>query len=284
MGHLNPVNIPGPPSSSSLPSSLAPSSTMSDLSRNYRRQQDSIPCRIIFDQNGELVSGNVGSDGLDLSRVTSSCDQRPDSDSDSGVDMVVADQNGNPTASNSHRQHRNHDTEQARDGARRGLTQEEILERISPRATMMSRTPPALPDVPVWNEPVAFQVRRIQSAHMAELHRQWEDQQQHQQQRGLAHEQQDQHQQQYQRHNSYPPIRRSVSMSRYVSVAMERTPVGPQRTTSSPSSAECQTRGEEESHSRTLTRGSNSLYLNYEGGALRAEERWRRGADDMVGR
>ncbi|KAF9102535.1 hypothetical protein BGX27_010969 [Mortierella sp. AM989] len=35
---------------------------------------------------------------------------------------------------------------------------------------------------------------------------------------------------------------------------------------------------------RTRIRGNNSLYVNYEGGTLKPEEKWRRGKEDMVGR
>ncbi|KAG0285315.1 hypothetical protein BGZ96_010402, partial [Linnemannia gamsii] len=161
---------------------------------------------------------------------------------------------------------------------------EQIITRISPRATMMSRTPPALPEVPVWDEPVAHQIRRVQSTHMTELRRQWENQQQ---QRRQTQVQEQQPLQQHQRHNSYPPIQRSVSMSRYVPVAMERTsPIMMQRSMPSSSAAitEALLQRDEEIHQRTVARGSNSLYLNYEGGVLRPEEQWRRGQDDMVGR
>ncbi|KAF9134463.1 hypothetical protein BGW39_006923 [Mortierella sp. 14UC] len=254
---------------------------MSDLSLNYRRQQALSSSRIILDQNGELVTGSNGA-SLDHSSVNSRCDHNLDADSDSGVDMVVVDRNGNPAASNHHRQHHNHENEQVRQGSSGGLTEQEmrlrgeIMARISPRATMMSRTPPTLPEVPVWNEPVAHQIRRVQSAHIAELHRQWEDQQQQRRQAQEQHQQQqDNHQ--HQRHSSYPPMRRSASMPRNVPVAMERTPAVVQYTMPSSSSAGAGAESQ-------LARGSNSLYLNYEGGALRPEESWRRGGDDMVGR
>ncbi|KAF8932235.1 hypothetical protein BGZ52_010657 [Haplosporangium bisporale] len=35
---------------------------------------------------------------------------------------------------------------------------------------------------------------------------------------------------------------------------------------------------------RNVTRGSNSLYTNYEGGNLQPEDRWRRGSSEMIGR
>ncbi|KAG0291952.1 hypothetical protein BGZ97_005739, partial [Linnemannia gamsii] len=157
---------------------------------------------------------------------------------------------------------------------------EQIMARISPRATMMSRAPPALPEVSVWGESVAHQIRRVQSAHMAELNRQWEDQRQ---QRRQAQVQEQQSLQQHQRQISYPPSQRPVSMSRYVPVAMERTShVVMQRSIPSrAATTEAQQRHDEEMHRRTMARGSNSLYLNYEGGVLRPEEQWRRGQDDM---
>ncbi|KAF9906112.1 hypothetical protein EC991_000980 [Linnemannia zychae] len=256
---------------------------MSDLSHNCRRQQALNSDLIILDQNGELVTGSNGA-SFSQSRTNSSCDHNSSSDSDSGIDMVIIDRNGNPTTSSHHHQHRNHQTEQEQQGSRGGLTEQEmhlrgeIMARISPRATMMSRTPPALPEISVWNEPVAHQIRRVQSDHMAELHRQWESQQQ-QREQAQEHHQQQQETHQHQSHNPYPAMRRSPSMPQYAPVAMERIHAVTQHTMQSSSSADTGAGAEGQ-----LARGSNSLYLNHEGGALRPEERWRRGGDDMVGR
>lgn len=199
---------------------------------------------------------------------------------------ISLDHNDEPASENCHHvnQHQEQDGSSDMASTDEMRLREQIVARISPRATMMSRTPPALPEVPVWDEPVAHQIRRVQSAHMAELRRQWEDLQQ---QRRQTQVQEQQPLQQHQRHTSYPPIQRSVSMSRFAPVAMERTsPVVMQRSmpTSSAATAEAQLQRDKEIHLRTMTRGSNSLYLNYEGGILRPEEQWRRGQDDMVGR
>ncbi|KAF9538792.1 hypothetical protein EC957_006214 [Mortierella hygrophila] len=241
------------------------------------------PGRNFPNQNGEPP----GDCHYVSSRVATGCDHdHSDSDSDSGVDLDYSNRNGNLDIPHRHRQHQervdNSDMVSTDEMRLRG----EIMARISPRATMMRRTPPTLPGVPVWDEPVAHQIRRVQSAHMAELHRQWEDQQQ-QRRQAQVQEQQQQPLHQHQRHNSYPSIQRSVSMSRYVPVAMERTPPTPMhRSMASFNTAatEAQLWTDEEMHLRTLARGSNSLYLNYEGGILRSEEQWRRGEDDMVGR
>lgn len=271
MGHVNPASCT---LESLISSSSASSAAMSNPSFSN-------PDRMLLNQNGEPT----GDCHYVSSRVAAACDHDR-SGSDSGVDLDLADRNVNLTIPHRHRQHQergdNSDTVSTDEMRLRG----EIMARISPMATMMSRTPPTLPEVPVWNEPVAHQIRRVQSAHMAELHRQWEDQQQQRRQAQVQGQQQ-QSLHQHQRYNSFPPVQRPVSMSRYVSVAMERTPPAPMlRSMASFHTAviETQLRDDEEMHLRTLARGSNSLYLNYEGGALRPEEQWRRGEDDMVGR
>ncbi|KAF9122702.1 hypothetical protein BG015_005488 [Linnemannia schmuckeri] len=244
------------------------------------------PGRISLDSNGESAGDTCHHVS---SRVAAGRDH-DHSDPNSSVNLDLADQNGNP-AIHHHPPH-HHYQHQERDGhSDMTLTdemrlREQIMARISPRAIMMSRTPPALPEVPVGDEPIAHQIRRVHSAYMAELRRQWEDQ--HQQRRQTQfQEPQQQSLHQYQRHNSYPLSQRSVSMSRFAPVATERTsPVMMQRSmpSSSATATGSQLQDDEEMHLRTLPRGSNSLYLNYEGGVLRTEEQWRGSDDDMVGR
>ncbi|KAH7044697.1 hypothetical protein BKA57DRAFT_467729 [Linnemannia elongata] len=277
MGHFNPA--------SSTPESLCWSSSASSAAMS--NPSSSNPHRNFLNQNGE----RTGDCHHVSSRVAAGCDHdRSDSDSDSGVDLDLADRNGNPAIPHRHLQHQeqvdNSDMVSTDEMRLRG----EIMARISPRATMMSRTLPNLREVPVWDEPVAHQIRRVQSAHMAELHRQWEDQQQQQRQaQAQVQEQQQQPLHQHQRYNSYPLMSRSVSMSRFVPVAMERAPLTPTHRSMTSlntpvTAAEPQLRADEDMQLRTLVQGSNSLYLNYEGGILRPEEQWRRGEDDMVGR
>ncbi|KAG0081675.1 hypothetical protein BGZ90_005847, partial [Linnemannia elongata] len=217
MGHFNPA--------SSTPESLCWSSSASSAAMSS--PSSSNPHRNVLNQNGE----RTGDCHHVSSRVAAGCDHDrsdSDSDSDSGVDLDLADRNGNPAIPHRHLQHQeqvdNSDMASTDEMRLRG----EIMARISPRATMMSRALPNLREVPVWDEPVAHQIRRVQSAHMAELHRQWEDQQQQQRQaQAQVQEQQQQPLNQHQRYNTYPLMSRSVSMSRFVPVAMERTPLTP---------------------------------------------------------
>ncbi|KAF8928589.1 hypothetical protein BGZ47_001526, partial [Haplosporangium gracile] len=277
MCRFNPAsNTLGPSYSSysSLPSSIT-SAVMSGPFLN--------PARISLDSNGESTGDTCHHVG---SRVATDCDHNH-SDSNSGVDLGLIDRNGN-LAIHHHPPHR-HYQHQAQDGHSDMTSTDEmqlrrrIMARISPQATMMSRTPPALPEVPVGDEPIAHQIRRVHSAHIAELRHQWEDQHQQGRQAQIQ-EQQQQPLHQHQRHNSYSPSQRSVSMSRFAPVAMERSsPVVMQRLMPSSSTAATgsQLQNDEEVHLRTLLRGSNSLYLNYEDDVLRPEEQWRRDDDDM---
>ncbi|KAK3840357.1 MAG: hypothetical protein JOS17DRAFT_16718 [Linnemannia elongata] len=268
------------------PASCTPESLFSSFSVSSAAMSSpssSNPGQMFLNQNGEPT----GDCHHVSSRVAAGCDHDR-SDSDSSVDLDLADRNGTSAI-----QHQERVDNSGMVSTNEMRLRGEIMARISPMATMMSRTPPTLPEVPVWNEPVAHQIRRVQSAHMAELHRQWEAQQQQRRQAQIQ-DQQQQSLHQHHRYNSYPPVQRSASMSRYVSVAMERTPPAPMhRSTASFDTAaaetqlradETQLRADEETRQRTLARGSNSLYLNYEGGVLRPEEQWRRGEDDMVGR
>ncbi|KAG0303750.1 hypothetical protein BGZ98_006335, partial [Dissophora globulifera] len=78
------------------------------------------------------------------------------------------------------------------------------------RSTEMSRAPPTLPSMPMPNEPLAHQIRRVQSTHIMNLRRQWEQQQEQQQRLALAHRQGQQPQ-----HIGSELLPGSVPMSRY---------------------------------------------------------------------
>jgi len=173
----------------------------------------------------------------------------------------------------------------------------------------MDRTPPALPAVPLPNEPIPHQIRRVQSAYISSLHMQWEQQQQQQAQ-------------QQQQHNPYPG---SVPMSRHRTVPLAPTD-GPMvrlggvpmsRTTFDPLTMEqrlgvaqrqvswegSMTPHDGESSSLTLLQhststvhgagamtesgqGQNGHYFqtNHGGSAPRLDRRPRRGDEEMVGR
>ncbi|KAF8928121.1 hypothetical protein BGZ58_009870, partial [Dissophora ornata] len=68
-----------------------------------------------------------------------------------------------------------------------------------------------------------------------------------------------------------PSLTSSASSSTSAAAATTETPIQP-------------TSQQGQSYWRARLRGSNSLYVNYEGGVLKPEERWRRGDEDMVGR
>lgn len=86
----------------------------------------------------------------------------------------------------------------------------------------MDRTPPALPATAHPNEPIAHQIRRVQSAYMATLQRQWQDQQLRAR---LQRQEQEQEQEQQGRH--LHPLQRdpfpgSVGMSRHRTVPLQQ--------------------------------------------------------------
>ncbi|KAF9158320.1 hypothetical protein BGX21_001542 [Mortierella sp. AD011] len=262
-----------------------------------------------------------------------------------------------------------------------------------PTVAMMNRTPPPLPAQPQINEPIAHQIRRVQTPHMLTLQRQWEMQQQSVHQHQTPQYRQVQRQQQHQsadgpvigslenmshqrnpnavfipppaqqelHNNSFAtasassvplsrgsrsslrtshesnsfqhfrlsgnsiPLRSQSAASFSLSSVVPLAPPDSQEATtsnvmtetgsgvgnamnpiltleslptpSSISSADLpasisSSSSESQNHSdyrnqfywRTRISGSNSLYVNYEGGKLKPEERWRRGKEDMVGR
>ncbi|KAF9107284.1 hypothetical protein BGX29_006803 [Mortierella sp. GBA35] len=306
-------------------SSSSPPATLSNLSSSRRG------C-ILLDQNGEPIDTRSADDLHHVRVMTTcdnndDLDSNSDSDSailDRNANLAIPGHQYHPNRSNGHHRYENEqgpvlppqqeqhaqqrqtppppprqqdafDHQEHGSGTSNSSTEalrEQIMARISPRATMMSRSLPVLPEVPVWNEPLAHQIRRVHSTHLAELRRQWEEQQQQQrreQNQSQGQEQQQRPQlQQRQRYNSYPPIQ-SVPTSQYAPVAMSRTPtIMPHQFPPPSTSAVAASEGllqmpedENEVYMRTRAQGANSLYVDYEGGVLQPEERWRRGHDDM---
>lgn len=187
-----------------------------------------------------------------------------------------------------------------------------------PGSAPMDRTPPALPTASHHNEPIPHQIRRVQSAYMTTLHRQFEEQQQ---QRAQQEQQQQQQQQLQQQRSPYPgsvPMARhrtvplppmqnlvtdgpmSSPMVRSGGVAMSRAalgqpgsfasmsrPDGPAGTPSTSSSSlapqTTPTPGTSAAGSSSGTGGSGGS-SGHEGGRQRRDGRWRHGDEEMVGR
>lgn len=187
---------------------------------------------------------------------------------------------------------------------------------VLPGSTMMSRSFPTLPATPLANEPMAHQIRRIQMPYIEQLQRQYEEQLERQRSilaqshlGGEGEEEQDLEDEE----GFTPPLPDSSRVMLASSVPMSRQPASgvdngwrqlqqqasslhpqlpamvPQRSTlphpfeltSSPPSSSFASPVVPESH---RLQGSNTLYMDYEGGVLRPQERWRRGDDEMPGR
>ncbi|GJJ75181.1 hypothetical protein EMPS_07539 [Entomortierella parvispora] len=177
---------------------------------------------------------------------------------------------------------------------------ERTLPLALPGSTMMSRAFPTLPETAQENEPMAHQIRRIQRPLIEQLQRQYEEQNERQR---LLLAQRQNHRDGEERIAlpTHPLLASSVPMSRQPAFRggwdplqrqasllpppIPRVPLSalhPFESTSSPtwiSSFSSTTVTE-----RNQLQGSNTLYLDYEGGALQPHERWRRGDDEMLGR
>ncbi|KAF9363507.1 hypothetical protein BGX34_004017 [Mortierella sp. NVP85] len=174
----------------------------------------------------------------------------------------------------------------------------------------MDRTPPALPAVPLPNEPIPHQIRRVQSAYISSLHMQWEQQQQQR-----AQQQQQQHSPYpgsvpMSRHRTVPQAPTDGPMVRLGGVPMSRTTFDPLTMEQRPGVAQRQvswevsmTPHDGESSSSTLPQhtastvygagamteggqGQNGHYFqtNHGGSAPRPDRRPRRGDEEIVGR
>ncbi|KAF9922569.1 hypothetical protein FBU30_007304 [Linnemannia zychae] len=259
-------------------------------SHSNRCHHDSCQSSQPLNQNGEPIDGadeNYHHMDETIKLATGYCHDNLKMDSSSDLSLAYVDRNGNPAILNQQlpcqRPSRSGvSQEQIEHGAAQELSRQEILARISPRATMMSRTLQALPDIPSRNEPIAHQIRRVQSEHLADIQRQWEDQQQ----RRL---QQDQ-ERQLQRDGSYSL--ESIAISRHAPVTISRfiavsQPIEPSLRPTSDGLMHMPVvlpHVHEEMHQKNQSQGSNLSYLNYEKDDLQPEECWRRGQDDMVGR
>jgi len=176
-------------------------------------------------------------------------------------------------------------------------------------STMMSRAFPTLPATPLDNEPIAHQIRRIQMPLIEQLQRQYDEQIERQrsllEQSQLEAEEEEveaEGEEQFTASlpdSSHPMLAASVPMSRQPalggwrhvqrqvsslqpqpSVVPQQSTPHPFESTSSPSSS-FSSAVVPESHQ---LQGSNTLYLDYEGGVLRPQERWRRSDNEMLGR
>ncbi|KAG0049817.1 hypothetical protein BGZ83_005374, partial [Gryganskiella cystojenkinii] len=180
-------------------------------------------------------------------------------------------------------------------------------------STLMSRAFPTLPTVSTGDsEPIPHQIRRAQASHIQMLQQQFQEQQEQQRQavrsaanggiagpvfasvpmsRQLPGGLQEQQQRSEQRHMLLPlPLQApstfgslpALSSPSSTSTVMSRSQA-PFTSQSMPSSPSESAIAGTVNH-RTQRRGSNSLYMDYEGGVLHPQERWRRGDDEMIGR